>query len=96
MQFEEYMGFVKAMDALRGKKLLFKDDHENFVINISVDFDKNKHLSDACIRRRKIVRDRFAARDKEKEERARKEAEEEKKKEEKERFAVYFYYSCNI
>lgn len=85
------MGFVRAMDALRGMKLLFKDDHESFTVNIGVDFDKNKHLSDACIRRRKIVRDRYIAIDKDKEEKARKEAEEEKKKKEKERFAEYFY-----
>ena len=38
IQFKEYVGFVKAMNALKGMKLLFKDRYEDkaWVANIKV------------------------------------------------------------
>lgn len=76
VQFRDYVGFSKAMDALRGMKLLHKDNGVNYTVNIIVDFDKTKHLSDASIRRREIVRDRLVTQEISKEEK-----EQEKKKE---------------
>lgn len=75
IQFKDYIGFTKCMDALRGMKMLRKSD-ENFMINIYVDFDKTKHLSEAAIRRRNIVRDRLVIKQKEKELKERKVVEE--------------------
>merc|ERR1712141_696557 len=47
IQYKEYIGFVKAMNALKGMKLCCKDRHEDrsWVANIKVDFDKTKHLA---------------------------------------------------
>ena len=38
VQFKEYIGFVKAMNSLKGMKLLYKDRHEEraWVANIAV------------------------------------------------------------
>ena len=38
IQYKEYIGFVKAMNSLKGMKLLFKDryDDDIFVANIKV------------------------------------------------------------
>ena len=38
IQFKEYIGFVKAMNSLKGMKLLFKDKYEerSWVANIKV------------------------------------------------------------
>ena len=38
IQYKEYMGFVKAMNSLRGMKLLFKDPYSknNFIVDIKV------------------------------------------------------------
>jgi len=54
-------------------------------VNIHVDFDKTKHLSDISIRRRQIVRDRLIEKDRaaEEEEKKRVQAEEEQKEKEK-------------
>lgn len=72
VQFKDYVGFVRAMDAFRGMKLLYKDpkcvNGMYPTINIKVDFDRTKHLSDASIKRRQIVRDRFMEKEREAEE----------------------------
>lgn len=72
VQFKDYVGFVRAMDAFRGMKLLRKDaDLEKGVhqtVNVKVDFDKTKHLSDASIKRRQIVRDRLMEKERDAEE----------------------------
>ncbi|KAK9744586.1 hypothetical protein QE152_g7625 [Popillia japonica] len=79
VQFKDYGGFVKAMDAFRGMKLLHKDVdfnetsmdafrgmkllhkdvdfNETYMVNIKVDFDKTKHMTEGSIRRREIVRE---------------------------------------
>ncbi|XP_065170960.1 A-kinase anchor protein 17A isoform X2 [Atheta coriaria] len=69
IQFKEYMGFVDCMNALRGKKLLHKDRlGDSQMIKIFVAFDKSKHLSEAAIRRRDILRERLILRQKSREE----------------------------
>ncbi|XP_018318508.1 trichohyalin isoform X2 [Agrilus planipennis] len=73
VQFKDYIGFSKTMDAFRNMKLLRKDNDDCITVNIKVDFDKTKHLSDASIRRREIVRERLVAKMKEKELREEKE-----------------------
>ncbi|XP_019763205.2 A-kinase anchor protein 17A [Dendroctonus ponderosae] len=84
IQFKDYIGFTKAMDFFRDKKLVHKND--GYVeIEIKVDFDKTKHLSDASIRRREIVRDRLVKKAREKEEKDKIALEEIKKQEEVER-----------
>lgn len=91
VQFKDYIGFTKAMDAFRGMKLVWKNDDEAYSTNIKVDFDKSKHLSDASIKRREIVRDRLVVKQRAKEEQEKNEKEEALKKEENERFFLYFF-----
>lgn len=62
IQYKDYIGFVKAMDALRGMKLVKKlsevKNQKNFLeYDIKLDFDKTKHLSDKAIKKRLIARD---------------------------------------
>ncbi|XP_039291787.1 A-kinase anchor protein 17A [Nilaparvata lugens] len=94
VQFKEYVAFVKAMDAFRGKKLVHMPEPGNaFSATIKVDFDKTKHMSDSTIKRRRIEREKLIAEDNEKEEeerrksekiQAEKEAERQQKQKEKE------------
>ncbi|KAL7677292.1 hypothetical protein ACOME3_003528 [Neoechinorhynchus agilis] len=58
IQFLEYVGFVKLMDALRGMKLLRMETRggDAFTANIKVDFDRTKHLSENSIKKRLIER----------------------------------------
>lgn len=86
VQFEEYMGFVKAMDEFRGMMLVHKEGDKNLGANITVTFDKTKHLSDLSIKRRQIVRERLIAKEKLKEEEERKKLALEEAKKEKERY----------
>merc|ERR1719317_663106 len=69
IQFKEYVGFVKAMNSLKGMKLCFKDRYEDksWVANIKVDFDKTKHLAESTIKKRSEERDKLAAQEREKE-----------------------------
>lgn len=62
IQFSEYVGFVRCMDTLRGKKLLRKRDSIAEWCPIKVDFDRTKHMTDAAVKRRGIVRERLASR----------------------------------
>lgn len=70
IQFKEYIGFVKAMNALRGMKLCYQDRDTNkaWTANIRVDFDKTKHLSEGMIKKRKEERERLIKEEAEKEE----------------------------
>lgn len=63
------------MDEFRGMKLVHKEGEFSQAINIIVDFDKTKHLSDASIKRRKVVRDRLIEKEREVEEEERKKRE---------------------
>jgi len=86
IQYSEYMGFVKAMTALRGMKLMYKDDGDKVLTAmIRVDFDKTKHLSEKAIRRRVLERERMIQLEKEREDRVRREREEEDRKREEEK-----------
>uniref|UniRef100_A0A182TQ50 RRM domain-containing protein n=1 Tax=Anopheles melas TaxID=34690 RepID=A0A182TQ50_9DIPT len=85
VQFSEYVGFVKAMDEFRGMKLVRKEGERNLAMTIAVDFDRTKHLSDATVKKRQIVRDRLIAADREKEELEKKRVAEEEARKEQER-----------
>ncbi|CAG5059104.1 unnamed protein product [Parnassius apollo] len=85
VQFSEYVGFVRCMDTLRGRKLLRKKDDISEWCNINVDFDKTKHMTDAAVKRRSIVRERLIARQRAKEEDERIEKDKIAKREAKER-----------
>lgn len=80
IQYKEYIGFVKAMNALRGMKLLYKDRTEDrsWAANVKVDFDQSKHLADSTIKKRKVEREKIIQkeRDKEKQELREKEMQE--------------------
>jgi len=59
IQFKEYIGFVKCMNALKGMKLCFKDRDSTkaWTANIRVDFDQTKHLAESTIKKRKAERE---------------------------------------
>ncbi|XP_030245667.1 A-kinase anchor protein 17A [Drosophila navojoa] len=76
VQFEEYSSFVRAMDEFRGMKLVRKFVDKTQAININVNFDKQKHLSDSHVQRRERMRKRCIAKAQAEEE----ELEREKKK----------------
>lgn len=79
------------MDEFRGMKLVRKEGDKNLAISISVDFDTTKHLSEANIKRRQIIRDRLMAKEHAKRDEERRKEEEEEAKREKERFDVTTY-----
>lgn len=86
IQFAEYSYFVRAMDEFRGMKLVRKEGDKNLALNIVVDYDRTKHLSDASVKRRKIVREKFIAKDRAKEEEEKRKLQLEEEKKEKQRF----------
>lgn len=59
VQFYDYCGFVKTMDAFRGMKLVRKEGSTAYEVDIKVDYDKNKHLSLGFIKRREILCERL-------------------------------------
>ncbi|XP_052835567.1 A-kinase anchor protein 17A isoform X2 [Drosophila gunungcola] len=61
VQFEEYSSFVRAMDEFRGTKLVRKFVDKTQAINICVNFDKHKHLSDSHVQRRERMRKKCIA-----------------------------------
>ncbi|XP_030332493.1 A-kinase anchor protein 17A [Strigops habroptila] len=86
VQYQEYAGFIKAMNALRGMKLMYKgDDGKAVACNIKVSFDSTKHLSDASIKKRQLERQKLQELEKQREEQKRKEKEAEEKQKEEER-----------
>ncbi|KAH9373506.1 hypothetical protein HPB48_003458 [Haemaphysalis longicornis] len=89
VQYMEYMGFVKAMDSLRGMKLMLKTpEGRAFTANIKVDFDRSGHLSDESIQRREQERLKLEALEKEREERVLRERLQEERAREAERRRV--------
>lgn len=76
------------MDEFRGMKLIRKDGDKNLAVNIIVDFDTTKHLSETTIKRRQLVRDRLVVRDQQRREEELKRLKEEEDKKEKERFEI--------
>ncbi|CAM2096645.1 A-kinase anchor protein 17A [Caretta caretta] len=86
VQYREYVGFIKAMNALRGMKLMYKgDDGKAVACNVKVSFDSTKHLSDASIKKRQLERQKLQELEQQREEQKRREKEAEEKKKEEER-----------
>ncbi|KAJ8252869.1 hypothetical protein GJAV_G00206480 [Gymnothorax javanicus] len=86
VQFQEYVGFVKAMDTLRGMKLMYKaEDSKAVACNIKVTFDTTKHLSDWAVKRRQMERQKLLELEQQREEQKRREKEEEERRREEER-----------
>lgn len=85
VQFSEYGSFVRAMDEFRGMKLIRKEVDKHVAVNIQVNFDKTKHMSEASIKRRKVIRDRLIEKDREKADEEEKKLKIEQEKKEKER-----------
>ncbi|XP_046299388.1 A-kinase anchor protein 17A isoform X3 [Marmota monax] len=86
VQYREYVGFIQAMSALRGMKLMFKgDDGKAVACSIKVSFDSTKHLSDASIKKRQLERQKLQEleRQREAQKRREKEAEERQRAEER-------------
>lgn len=91
VQFDEYVGFVRAMDEFRGMKLVRKFVDKTQAVNISANFDTTKHLSDAQNQRRERVRKRLMAKVKADEEEKERKKKLEKERLERERFALLYY-----
>lgn len=86
VQYKEYMGFIKAMNVLRGMKLMYKgDDGKHIACNIKVSFDKTKHLTETSIKKRHLERQRLQELEQRREEQKRKQKEAEEKQKEEER-----------
>ncbi|KAH0624661.1 hypothetical protein JD844_032341 [Phrynosoma platyrhinos] len=86
VQYVEYAGFIKAMNALRGMKLMYKgEDGKAVACSIKVSFDSTKHLSDASIKKRQLERQKLQELEKQREEQKRKEKEAEERQKEEER-----------
>ncbi|XP_060089886.1 A-kinase anchor protein 17A [Heteronotia binoei] len=86
VQYQEYAGFIKAMNALRGMKLMYKgEDGKAVACNIKVSFDSTKHLSDASIKKRQLERQKLQELEKQREEQKRREKEAEERQKEEER-----------
>ncbi|XP_045850414.1 A-kinase anchor protein 17B-like isoform X2 [Meles meles] len=91
VQYQESTDFAKAMESLRGMKLMLKgDDGKALACNIKVMFDTTKHFSEGAIRRRNQERLKLQELEEERkkvkrdeEEAARKRKEEERRAQEK-------------
>ncbi|KER33703.1 hypothetical protein X801_05018 [Opisthorchis viverrini] len=73
IQYSDYTGFTKAMEGLRGQKLVYAPEHATapaslndvaktklyFTAELKLDFDRNKHLSKAAIYERQTERKRL-------------------------------------
>uniref|UniRef100_A0A7N8Y898 A kinase (PRKA) anchor protein 17A n=1 Tax=Mastacembelus armatus TaxID=205130 RepID=A0A7N8Y898_9TELE len=87
VQYQEYCGFTKAMDTLRGMKLMFKgDDGKAVACNIKVMFDTTKHLSDSAVKKRSLERMKLQELERQREEQKRREKEEEERRKEEEKY----------
>ncbi|XP_077392704.1 A-kinase anchor protein 17A [Festucalex cinctus] len=86
VQYHEYGGFTKAMDTLRGMKLMLKgDDGKAVACNIKVTFDTTKHLGESAVKKRNLERLKLQELEKQREELKRREKEEEERRKEQER-----------
>ncbi|XP_057708518.1 A-kinase anchor protein 17A [Corythoichthys intestinalis] len=86
VQYHEYDGFTKAMDTLRGMKLMLKgDDGKAVACNIKVTFDTTKHLGESAMKKRNLERLKLQELEKQREEQKRREKEEEERRKEQER-----------
>ncbi|XP_019751047.1 A-kinase anchor protein 17A [Hippocampus comes] len=86
VQYHEYCGFTKAMDTMRGMKLMLKgDDGKAVACNIKVTFDTTKHLGESAVKKRNLERLKLQELEKQREEQKRREKEEEERRKEQER-----------
>ncbi|XP_036695765.1 A-kinase anchor protein 17A isoform X1 [Balaenoptera musculus] len=86
VQYREYAGFIQAMSALRGMKLMYKgEDGKAVACNIKVSFDSTKHLSDASIKKRQLERQKLQELEQQREEQKRREKEAEERQRAEER-----------
>ncbi|XP_072541397.1 A-kinase anchor protein 17A [Salminus brasiliensis] len=86
IQYEDHTGFVKAMDTLRGMKLMYKgDDGKAVACSVKVSFDTTKHLSESSQKKRQQERLKLQELERQKEEQKRRQKEEEERRKEEER-----------
>nr|AAH58319.1 Zgc:65888 protein [Danio rerio] len=86
VQYVDHTGFLKAMEALRGMKLLFRgDDGKAVACSIKVTFDTTKHLSESSLKKRQQERQKLQELEKQREEQKRREKEDEERRKEEER-----------
>ncbi|XP_023556721.1 A-kinase anchor protein 17A-like [Octodon degus] len=78
VQYCEHGGFLQAMSALRGMKLMYKGkDGKAVACNIKVSLDSTKHLGEASIKKRQLERQKLQELEQQREQKRReKEAEE--------------------
>ncbi|KAH8340786.1 hypothetical protein KR059_006888 [Drosophila kikkawai] len=94
VQFEEYSSFVRAMDEFRGTKLVRKFVDKTQAINICVNFDKQKHLSDSHVQRRERMRKKCIAKAQAEDEEREKLKKQKAEQLERERFENSFRFGC--
>ncbi|XP_043086457.1 A-kinase anchor protein 17A [Puntigrus tetrazona] len=86
VQYQDHTGFVRAMDSLRGMKLMLKgDDGKAVACGIKVTFDTSKHLSESSLKKRQQERLKLQELEKQREEQKRREKEDEERRKEEER-----------
>uniref|UniRef100_A0AAR2KXS1 RRM domain-containing protein n=1 Tax=Pygocentrus nattereri TaxID=42514 RepID=A0AAR2KXS1_PYGNA len=89
VQYEDHTGFVKAMDTLRGMKLMYKgDDGKAVACGVKVNFDTTKHLSDSSLKKRQQERLKLQELERQREEQKRRQKEEEERRKEEERYVL--------
>uniref|UniRef100_A0AAR2JKR4 RRM domain-containing protein n=1 Tax=Pygocentrus nattereri TaxID=42514 RepID=A0AAR2JKR4_PYGNA len=89
VQYEDHTGFVKAMDTLRGMKLMYKgDDGKAVACGVKVNFDTTKHLSDSSLKKRQQERLKLQELERQREEQKRRQKEEEERRKEEERYVA--------
>ena len=71
VQYKEYMGFVKAMNSLKGMRLVYREGERCWAACVRVDFDRSRHLSERSIKLRRAERERLMLEDKELDDRSR-------------------------
>ncbi|MBN3303400.1 AK17A protein, partial [Amia calva] len=78
LQFEEYEDFLRAMESLRGMRLMLKEgDGKALACNIKVTFDMTSHLSEAAVARRQRERKQLEELEEQRQREKRREREEE-------------------
>ncbi|KAF4026704.1 hypothetical protein G4228_019388 [Cervus hanglu yarkandensis] len=86
IQYQESTDFLKAMESLRGMKLMLKgDDGKALACNIKVMFDTTKHFSEGAIKKRNQERLKLQELEEERKKAKRREEEEAERKRKEER-----------
>ncbi|XP_006872187.1 PREDICTED: A-kinase anchor protein 17B-like [Chrysochloris asiatica] len=86
IQYQELTDYVKAMESLRGMKLMLKgDDGKALACNIKVMFDTTKHFSEGAIRKRNQERLKLQELEEERKKEKKREEEEAERKRKEER-----------